>query len=163
MNKPYKLVENLEVADLQKTAVWQFVNNDAKGETAVRPVIRVPVATLTGKVVATQVHLANGNLVWALLGNIDAQNKRLTEHFLTISITHNGKWFTLARYHDLDYATNGPDAFASFLNLTIDQVFPIHYDIIQYAKGDPAALSGQIPKEPKERLSRAEIIALAVP
>lgn len=163
MKKPYKLVEELEIADLEKTAIWQFVNNDAIGETAVRPVIRAPVKTLTGKVVATQVRLANESLVWALLGNIDAQNKRLTEHFLTISIEHHGKWFTLARYHDFDYPTNGPAALAAFLNLTIDQVFPIHYDIIQYAKGDPAALSGQILKEPKERLSRAEIIALAVP
>ena len=118
---------------------------------------------LTGKVVGTQVTLANGQHAWALIGNIDATNARLTEHFLTLSIERGGCWFTLARYHDFGYTENGPDALAHFLVLPVDAVFPISYDVRQYAKGDAATLSGQIRKEPRERLSRAEIIAKAVP
>ena len=107
--------------------------------------------------------LASGRRVWALIGNVDPTNPRLTEHFVTISVEHNGRWFTLSRYHDFDYADNGPEALSRFLGYPIDDVFPIAYDIQEYAEGDAAALCGQIRKDPRERLSRAEIIAMAVP
>jgi hypothetical protein len=158
-----KSVDSLRVLDLQAHAVWQYANREGSDETAVRPVKHVPVANLTGKVVGTQVQLANGEHVWALIGNVDASNPRLTEHFLTLSIERDGRWFTLSRYHDLDYAENGPEALATLFGLPVEDVFPISYDIRKYAKGDAAALSGQIRKEPRERLSRAEIIAMAVP
>jgi hypothetical protein len=158
-----KPVESLEVGDLQAHAVWQYANRDGVDETLVRPVKRVPVASLTGKIVGTQVRLANGTCVWGVLGNVDASNARLTEHFVTLSVFRNGRWFTLSRYHDFDYAENGPDALARFLSLSVEEVFPIAYDIREYAKGDPAALAGQIYKDPRERLSRAEIIGMAVP
>ncbi len=158
-----KPVSSLSVADLQAYPVWQYTNREGFDETFVRPVKRVPVVNLTGKVVGTQVVLGNGQRVWALIGNVDAKNARLTEHFLTLSVERDGRWFTLARYHDLDYAENGPEGLAGFLGLPVDEAFPIAYDLRKYAKGDAAALSGQIRKEPRERLSRAEIIAMAVP
>jgi hypothetical protein len=138
--------------------VWRY-----KRGTSVVPVRQVPVTKLTGKVVGVQVILANGEKVWALVGNVDTSNARATEHFLTLSVEREGLWFTLSRYHDFDYAENGPEALARFLGLRVDEVFPISYDIRQYAKGEPAALSGKIHSEPRERLSRAEIIGMAVP
>lgn len=107
--------------------------------------------------------LANGNRVWALIGNLDTKNARMNEHFLTLSVVHNGKWFDLARYHDHDYVDHGPDALAHFLGLSIDDVFPISYDVRRYAKGEAEALAGTVQKKPRVRLSRAEIIAMAVP
>lgn len=158
-----KPVDSLRVADLQAHPVWQYTNREGADETFVRPVKQVPVANATGKVVGTQVVLANGQRVWALIGNVDPMNAKLTEHFLTLSVERDGRWFTLARYHDFDYAERGPEALARFLGLSVDAVFPIAYDIRQYAKGEPASLNGHIRKEPRERLSRAEIIAMAVP
>jgi hypothetical protein len=163
MMKNVKLIEALDVSDLKAHAVWQYANVDGASETLVRPIKRLPVARLAGRVVGTQVRLANGTCVWALLGNIDESNARLTEHFLTLSVLQDRRWFTLARYHDFDYSENGPDALARFLALRIDEVFPIAYDIRQYVKGDIATLAGLIPKEPRERLGRADLIALAVP
>ena len=87
----------------------------------------------------------------------------MTEHFLTLSIERDARWFTLARYHDLDRTENGPHALARFLGLSIEEVFPISYDIRQYVNGEAAALSGYIHEEPRERLSRTEIIRMAVP
>jgi hypothetical protein len=101
--------------------------------------------------------------VWSFLGNIDTSNPRLTEHFLTISIEFNGKWFHLARYHDYDFADRSPAKLATFLGKEVDSVFPISYDIRSFAEGEPYALTGTIEKEPQERLTRAEIIAMAVP
>jgi hypothetical protein len=163
MSTNTKPIEWLKVADLEANPVWQYTSDDRTGDTLVRPIKRVPVKSLTGKVIGTQVRFANGRQAWALIGNVDPQNPRLTEHFLTVSIERDGKWFALARYHDFDYADRGPEALARFLGLPIDEVFPISFDLRQYAQGDPAALAGSVPKEPRERLSRAEIIALAVP
>jgi hypothetical protein len=158
-----KPIEALDVGDLHAHPVWQYANVDGANEMLVRPIRRLPVARLAGRVVGTQVRLANGTYVWALLGNIDESNARLTEHFLTLSVFQDRRWFTLARYHDFDDSENGPDALSRFLGLPIDEVFPIAYDIRHYVKGDAAALAGLIPKEPRERLARAELIALAVP
>ena len=158
-----KPIESLTVADLAANPIWEYTNRDGPGETFVRAIKKTPVQTLTGKVIGTQVRLANGIQVWALIGNIDVKNPRLTEHFLTLSIEQGGKWFALARYHDYDYSDRGPKALSRFLGLKIDEVFPLYFDVRRYAHGDPAALANSILKEPRERLSRSDIIALAVP
>jgi hypothetical protein len=165
MTAQVKPIASLQVTDLQAHPVWEYSNREIGDgdETFVRPVRRLPVAKLAGKVVGTQVMLANGQRVWALIGNLDPTSARLTEHFLTLSVECDGRWIALARYHDVDYATNGPEALARNLGLASEEVFPIVYDIRQYAKGDPVALCGQILKEPRARLSRSELIAMAVP
>jgi hypothetical protein len=163
MSHNMKKVEALTDADLEAFPVWQFVNDDEKGETAVRPVKRTPVNNLNGRLVGIKVRLANDAGVWALIGNVDTSNPRLTQHFLTLSVFRDGRCFTMARYHDFDAHERGPQALAAFLGLPIDKVFPISYDIRRFSKGDPAALTGTIEKEPREKLTRAQIIALAVP
>ena len=128
-----------------------------------RPVKTTPVKSLTGRVVGTQVRLANGSAMWALLGNVDATNPRLTQHFLMLSVFADGRWFTMARYFDFESDVRGPHGLSAFLRLPIESVFPISYDIGGYGVGQRAALVGTIETEPRERLTRAEIIALAVP
>ena len=163
MDKP-KRAESLTVEDLIAHPVWMFTGSDRKGETVVRPVGRLPVTSLSGKILGTTVTLANGSDVWALLGNIDQNNARLSEHYLTISIERAGRWFHLARYFDVDYARRGPEALATFLSLPPEQLFPITYDVRNYVSGgDPAALCGAIPRLPRKRLSIEELAALAVP
>jgi len=82
-----KRVEELTVADLRAFPVWQYVNDEAKYvETAVRAVEKTPVTNLNGRLVGTQVRLANGSNDWALIGNVNVTDPRLTEHFLTLSV-----------------------------------------------------------------------------
>jgi hypothetical protein len=69
----------------------------------------------------------------------------------------------MARYHDFDAKTHGPRSLAKFLRLPLSSVFPISYDISAHCVGDRVALVGTIEARPKERLTRAQIIALAVP
>jgi hypothetical protein len=158
-----KRVDQLTVADLVAHPVWQFTNREGADETFVRPVKRVPVSDLAGKVIGVQVTLAGGRRAWALVGNVNLKNVELTRHCITFSIERDGQWFMLARYHDFDYASKGPEALSRFLGLQTDEVFPIAYDIQAYSLGEAAVLSGLILKDPRERLTRAEIIALAVP
>jgi hypothetical protein len=162
INEP-KRVEDIQIADFKEHPVWEFVNDDSLGETAVQRVESIPVPTLCGKVVGTMVQLANRRTVWATLGNINENDPRSTEQFLALSIERDGKWFHLSRYHDFDYDTRGPEALANFLGLVVDDVFPISYDLARFVEGNPAALVGQVAKKPKQRLSKEELIALAIP
>jgi hypothetical protein len=160
----FKKVEELTAADLQAFPIWQFTNShEETSETLVRPVKKTPVKTLTGRLVGTRVRLANSSEIWALIGNVDLANYRLTQHFLTLSVLRRGRWFTMARYHDFDSRDRGPPALATFLGLRVDEIFPIVYDIRSVCLGDPAVLVGAIRKEPLEKLTRAQIVALAVP
>jgi len=156
-------IEKLTSADLEKFPVWEFTDNDEDDETDVRPVGKTPVKNLINCLVATQAKLANGASVWALIGDIDTCNPQLTKHFLTLSVLQNGTWFTMARYHDIDADTRGPRALTEFLGLRISDVFPISYDINQHSLGNQDALVGKIEMEPKQRLTRAQLIALAAP
>ena len=85
--------------------------------------------------VGVRVRLANGEEVWGLIGNVDASNPRLTQHVLTLSTFHGGRWFTMARYHDIGAEKNGPNVLARFLGLPVDNVFPIAYDIRRFCVG----------------------------
>jgi hypothetical protein len=159
-----KNVEKLTPADFDRFPVWQYTNDDEGefGEMGVRPIIKTPVKNLDGCIVGTWVRLANGVPVRAMLSNVESTDHRSTQQFLALSIWRNRHWFFLARYFDVDYKDRGPRALAKFLDLTVGQVFPISYDLSQFCIGDSAALIGTIEKEPREVLSRAQIMALAV-
>jgi hypothetical protein len=157
-----KPVESLTVADLKAHPVWGYLNDDEIGETFVGPVKEIPVKSLDNSIVGTQVRLANGLQVWAIIGNVDVTNLRGTQHFLALSIERGGKWFFLARYHDHDFVVQGPEALARFLDLGVDDVFPISVDVRRYAQGNPAALAFNVSKEPRERLTDAELLAMSV-
>lgn len=158
-----KPVEALRVGDLEKTPVWRFVNSDEEEDTTVIPVRSLPVTTLANRLVATKVRFANGTEHWAVLGNVDLSNAKLTKHFLTLNVLDGERWVMLARYHDPDYPEKGPQGFARALGLEEGEVFPIEYDIASFAKGTQQVLVGRIEAEPEEILSRSELISLAVP
>lgn len=156
-------VSGLTVSDLRKHPVWAFAPNSKVEEPFVRPVKRLPVTSLVGKLVGSRVKLANNDQPWSLIGNLDVKNPNLNEHFVAISIERSGKWFHLARYHDPDYEDRGPQALADFLHLHIDEIFPIAYDVRACIKGSPPIAKGAINKEPRVRLTRSELIQMAVP
>ena len=110
-----KNVNLLEPSDLRNDPVWEFANRDEPGETSVFPVETLPVPNLAGRVVGAQVLLSSGSEVWAKISNVDVFNLRATRHFLAISLWLQGRWNSLARYHDPDYARRGPDALAALL------------------------------------------------
>lgn len=157
-----KSVLSLQVSDLEKHPVWQFVNDDHGDETAVRPVSPLPVSSLMNRIVGSRVRLAKGSSVWAIIGNIDAHNAQANEHFISLSVEREGDWFQLERYFDPKYRDHGPEALALFLGLSVDEVFPISYDVRKYVMGETNALAGTVPRKPGVRPTKAELIALAV-
>lgn len=155
-----KPVESLTMADFQAHPVWEYLNDDEIDETMMCPVEDLPVESLDNRLVGTELRLANGLQVWALIGNFDVTNSRSTRHFLTLSFDRGGKRFHLARYHDVDFAKRGPEALARFLGLQVDDIFPITVDVRRYVRGDPKALTATVLKEPQEKLTDAELMTL---
>jgi hypothetical protein len=155
-----KTIDTISVGDIQANPVWKFCRG---GDMAIEPVTRIPCKTLNGRIVGTQVELADGTIVWALLGNINTENPAFSKHFMTLSIESSGDWFHLARYHDYDYDDRGPQKLSEWIGKPLERVFPIAYDIRHVFKGESVALKGKIEKEPSGKLTRAEIIAMAVP
>jgi hypothetical protein len=121
-----------------------------------RPVAKLPVTSMAGRLVATRVRLASGDRLFAHLGNIDLTDPRRTEEFRTISVIAHGQWFPMTRYFDIQSEKYGPSAFAAFPGMNVDDVFPISYDISAFCSGNPDVLVGTIDKEPREKLTDAE-------
>ena len=157
-----KPIETLGEDDFSISRVWRYANRDERGDTLVAPVRRLPADHLRGRIAIANVRLANGRLLWAILGNLDPVDAAQNEQFRTLSILHHGKWLHLPRYYDPDWSTSGPSTFAERLGLTIADVFPISYDVRQLVRGAPQGLVGVIHAEPRIRLTRAQRIALAV-
>jgi len=157
-----KNVEDIGPGDIEKFPVWEFVNDDAIGETAVRPVDCVPTDNFNNRIIGTLVHLANGSAFPAVLGNIDVADLRRTQHFLALTIFKNEESFFLARYFDIGYDEHGPAALAKFLELRTDEVFPIAYDVRGFCSRDSGALVGVIESQPREVLTQSELMSLAV-
>jgi hypothetical protein len=119
------------------------------------------VTDLSNRVVGIPVKFACGTTVFALLGNIELQHLRKTQQFLEISLhIADDDWFSLGRYYHVDYHRHGPEALAQYVNLSLDEIFPITYDISAVARGIEAVVKGSIPLEPAERLTDDERIAL---
>jgi len=159
-----KDVSQLTASDFRDHPIWRFTSSDTPSETAVVPLKRLPAKSVAAAIVGCEVELASGKRVMAFLGNLKPANPRLSEHFLTLSIFRDdGALFHMARYHDYDADERGPKALAEFLKMKEDEVFPITWNVRHLVVGEPVALHGKIEAEPKERLTRAQVIALAVP
>ena len=152
--------EEMTVEDLRRYPVWEFYSDEE--DQRVRPVEALPVKDLSCRILGTEVVLNNGSRVWAVLSNIELNNRLSTRHFITISLERDGKWFCLARYMDSGRTRFGPSQLADFLGLTVGEVFPIRYDISTVAIGDPVCTQGSIPVEPTEKLADSELTILAV-
>lgn len=158
-----KLFPLIQVSDLEQHSVWEAILDDEADEPSVFPVQPLPVIKLDSRFIATRVRLANEHITWAMLFNVDLTDLRKTEQLVQLRIEHNGRWFWLARYWDVDAESKGPEALAQFLGLSVDEVFPIQYDLTGLATGLASVIKGQIRKEPRERLPSDEIIRMCVP
>lgn len=157
-----RTLRDLTVEDISKHPVWKMIEDEKSGDVLVTPTGRLPVRSLRNRLVGTQLQLADGVAVWALMGNVSPNHPRATKNFMTLSVHHAEKWFDLARYHDVDYARRDEAALARFLGKTITEVFPIRYDITSFAVGLKDSLAGQIPSVPMERLKQDELIRLSL-
>lgn len=150
--------------EFRHNPVWEFIEeitSEAMDESWAFAMPDRPVTNLAGRVVASEVTLANGSTAFAVFGNIDCLNAEKTSVFLNISFMKNGLVFHLAWYFDCDFNDKaGATALASFLGLQVADIFPIKYDLTHLVQGNSQALRGVIPLEPARRLSDDERMKL---
>jgi hypothetical protein len=157
-----KTLQDLSVDDLKMHCVWEMIEDPSQSDPVVKPVILLPVTTLKNRLVGTQACLADGSRVWVILGNVSLTDQESTKHFLTLSVNHHGKWFDLARYHDVDRSRRDGHALAHFIGKEVKKVFPIRYDITKCVDGALKNLKGIVLLEPEERLSSDALIQLSL-
>jgi len=153
--------DKLTVEDFRRHPIWKFTNTD-DDETAVQPIDSVPAFELGGCLIGTIFVLHNNISVPGMLSNIDLRNANKTRHLIGLKVFHSDRVFHLAHYSEVDYLERSPDRLAEFLNLSVDDIFPIAYDISHLAVGDMSILKGVYPKEPERRLTEDEIFRLAL-
>jgi hypothetical protein len=159
VHKVIRRTDDLTEAELAEFPVWEYLNYE---DTQVTPVCDLPVNSFNKRIVGTKLRLHNGTEVWGVLSNVHLRNAKQHEHFLCVWVEKEGKWSDLARYHDVDREERSPERLAAFLGLSVDEVFPITYDISAVASGLPDSVRGVISAEPKERLNRDQLINLAL-
>jgi len=159
--KPVPAEEITEVM-FRANPVWEFCNEDESGETLLMPAKKLPITSSENRLVGCELRLRDGSTIFWYLGNLDLTKAFRNQHFLTLSIFMNGTTEHLARYHDLDFSDRGPAALAQKIGKNLEDIFPMTYDLSACATGSDDCIRGSIQKEPKERLSRSEIIMLAV-
>lgn len=156
-----KRVDHLSIADFRRYPVWTYVpETRTRDETWMKPIRKIPVPDLSGKLVGSRVRLSNGRQVWAMIGNVDVRDANANEHLIGVSVRIGRTWFHLARYHDFDYKRWNPNALARALSLPVGEVFPITYDLRPFARGNEDALQGEILRVPRKRLSKSALMRL---
>jgi hypothetical protein len=157
-----KAFDKLEIPDFEKHPVWQIVEDDKYSSLMLNPVKKLPVEHLENRIVGTKVALADGTITWAILSNISATEKLRNTHFLNASINCNGSWFDLARYHDSDFERRNGDVLAKKLGKSIEQVFPIVFDVSSIVSGEKSVLKDEINYLVRDQLTMSELISMAV-
>jgi len=156
-----KKPEDITPDDFERFPVWEAaIDLDEVDGTLHRPVKELPVHDLGLRVVGTKVTLANGIEMFAALHGIHLESEYKTRHLMSLSFFHMGGWIHLDRYHDYSLEKNGPEATARKLGLKVSDVFPVKYDVSNFCVGDPGAVAGFVESDPKDKLTRDEILDL---
>jgi hypothetical protein len=155
-----KDVGQLTEADIRVHPVWEFNTvREEMGETVMSPITNLPVKHLIGRLVGTEVVLACGVTWPALLGSLDLQDPAPNEHLLTITFMKG-----LERCHfGMDPCISvSAQSVAKFLGYSVEQIFPIHFDISEWCIGHTKSVRGSILQEASVRLPLQERISLVM-
>ena len=149
---------------LAKHPVWEFLNDDEHpaGDTAMRPVEKLPADHFDGRLFGTTVRLADGSLLPAAISDLGFGPKKYRHHFRSLTVFAKGRRFRLAKYFQLWYDSEGPDALAAFLKKKRKEVFPISYDISQLAVGPADVVRGTFEAEISDPIPRDHLMRILV-
>ena len=154
-SKMRKEISDLTVADLKRQPVWRFVSVSG---TEVAPVETLPPRSFDSLIIGAEVQLADESWVWALLQNFSLSGSAVNDHFLNLTFDIKGSWFVLARYHDPWIESHGPQKLAQLLDRSLEQVFPIRFDLRKALKSFDLVFVGEVQMEPDVKLTRDQIM-----
>lgn len=152
----------LSASDISKHPIWRFTNNDLVDELEIESVDRRVFRNLDGLIISSNVTFSDGSIHLALFQNVSLTDPEMNDHFLSLTVERNGKWFPLACYHNPAIEKWGPLQLAAFMGKTVEEIFPIHYDLRDVLNSDSPTLVGIVRAEPLVRLTEDEIISWVI-
>lgn len=149
---------------LAKHPVWEFLNDDEHpaGDTAMRAVEKLPVDGFDGRLFGTTVTLADGSRFPAAISDLALGPKKYRHHFRSLTVFAKGRRFHLAKYFQLWYDYEGPDALSAFLKKKREEIFPISYDLSQLAVGPADVVRGTFEAEISNPIPRDQLMKFLV-
>ncbi len=149
---------------LAQQPVWEFINEDDHplGETAMQPVKKLPTKKFDGCIFGTNVVFADGTRIPASISDLNFGGPSYRHHFRSLTIFAHGKRFHLAKYFQIWFEKEGPDALARFLKKKTDDVFPITYDISHLVIGPKDVIRGQFFAKEENPIPGDKIMRLIV-
>ncbi len=157
-----KTFTELSVNDISKYPIWRFTNSHPEDELEIESVTGRVFHNLKGLIISSKVTFSDGSTHLALFQNVSLAGQKVNDHFLSLSVERNGEWFPLAQYHNPAIEKYGPLHLAAFMGKTVDDVFPIKYDLREVLNSNSPRLVGIVCAEPPIRLTDEEIISLAL-
>lgn len=105
------------------------------------PETTLPVDDLSDCLIGANVVLSNGAEIFSILSNICNNSPLVTSLTIQIIVFKENEMFYLDRGRKL---LRPAESLANFLELDVNDVFPIRYDVTKYSTGDPNSLIGEI-------------------
>jgi hypothetical protein len=162
-----KRLREIKPKDLEEYWLWRSVPAKSDGELRVRPV-KVEKTTKgfsAGSLAATKVKCADGSQYWALIEGIHPDKPEFSKHNRELRLFVDGfGWFQLAQYFDSDEYRHkhGENVLCTLLGKTIEDVFPISFDLSDKSDSGSPCLVGTFEINPAWGLAREEIMNLLV-
>ncbi|MCX7112818.1 MAG: hypothetical protein NTX45_22405 [Proteobacteria bacterium] len=157
-------LEDLRPDDFSEFWLFEYIPSK-DGRLWVKPVKAKKIKKFTGRIVASKVILADNSYCSALILGINIETPEFSRHNreLILWIPKLG-WFRLAQYFDSNEikAIRGDDVLCDALEKSLDQVFPISFDLRDRSSIDSPCLTGTFEHDPSWGLSGAEVMQILV-
>jgi hypothetical protein len=156
-----KIMSELRINDFMKYPVWEW---DLRSDTdcTIKSIDKYPVSEMSNRIVGTYCKTNSNDEIFCVISNIDLEDPKATDLFITISVMEEDREFYLARYFDVDYDRNGPESLSKWLNKKMEDIFPISWDISKIVSGKSIVKRGIINSIIKNKLTEEEIMKFSL-
>ncbi|EDM26845.1 hypothetical protein LNTAR_06354 [Lentisphaera araneosa HTCC2155] len=152
-----KHFNKLKPSDFEKFPVWEFLKNGCD----LTPLKKSPYNNRENRVFGTNVTLSCGITIKTMILNFDVCNTAYNKHMISIYFEVNNKWIELHRYFDAEYEENDALELSKKMNMDIDDIFPIKYDLSTLVEGNHD-FNGTIQKKIEHQLSLDELMEYTI-
>ena len=157
-------LDELSPNELGHIWLWEYVPSK-DGRLWVKPIKTNKTKKFSGRIAGCEVTLADGTGNSAFIEGIDIETPEFSRHNreLILWIPKLG-WFRLAQYFDSNEikAIRGDEVLCDALGKSLDEVFPISFDLRDRSSIDSHCLTGTFEHNPSWGLSGAEVMQILV-
>lgn len=157
-------LDELKPEELNVVWLWEYTPSK-DGRLWVKPIKTTKTKKFSGRIAACEVVFADGSRHTAMIEGIDIETPEFSKHHreLILWISTHG-WFRLAQYYCNDdvKAICGDEVLCKIVNKSLNEVFPIKFDLRDRSSIDSTCLSGAFEHNPSWGLSGADVMKILV-